>query len=137
MRRYGPFVFKLFFAYTYSMQISKIIFKSLDKEKLGQFLSHLFEMEFDHADHMVVLKHDQGIVFYLEDILEPIVEGNTVIDLAFDSTQELHDLMQKIHFLEYRGFSGILMTDLSSDGSGHYFEFTDFDRRIWRLSSKN
>lgn len=120
------------------MRISKIILKSQDKERLGQFLSQLFEMELDHRDSTVTLRSESGINFDLEDLLEPIIEGNTVIDLRFDNASDLHDLMQKIRFLEYRGdFAHVPTSDLISLEGHHYFEFSDLDQRIWRLSAES
>lgn len=119
------------------MKLSKVILRSQDKEKLGQFLSQLFEMELGHHGERVVLHQDSGLTFELVDLLEPVSEGNTVINLSFSELEELHHLIQKIRFIEYRlDFPSIKMTDLFNDGEDHYFEFVDLDHRIWRLSSK-
>ncbi len=119
------------------MIIKRVILKSTVKEKLGQFLSQLFEMEFAHQHDDVVLRHDSGMSFILEDALEESIECQTVVDLTFNHIDDLHDLIQKIRFLEYRGFSGIKLTDMHCQGHQHYFEFTDFDQRTWRLSAHN
>lgn len=105
-------------------------------EKMGSFLSQLFEMEMDSLGVSLTLTGDDGVVFQLEESLEPVTTSNTVIGLSFDSVDDLHAIMQKVRFLEYRLEIGQMkMTEITSDGEINYFELLDFDNRVWRLSA--
>ncbi len=119
------------------MKLDKIILKSSNIDILGTFLSHLFEMEVESLGVLVTLKNDSGVTFQIEESLESIQTSNTVVELMFDSVAELHNLVQKIQFLEYRlEVENLKVTEITSDSEVNFFELTDFDNRVWRFSAR-
>lgn len=124
-----------------SIEIKHIILYTSNKEELGSFLSQLFEIEPRPVRNGDIELCGNQFKFLLKDFsgeIESSVSNSIVLNFVLDSENELNDLRKKIEFINYRMSSslikkiGIVRPD--NDDGELFFEFIDFDGRIWRFS---
>lgn len=117
------------------MRVGQILLYSSDRDGLANCLSSLLDLEVESCDSAVTLSGD-SLTISIFDSVETIKMSGTVIDIALDDLNLLHDLLRKVEFLNYRFQSaGLSFSDLFSEEGYHYFEMKDIDSRTWRFSA--
>ncbi len=121
------------------LKLRQILLYSKDVSLLSSFLSDLFDLEVIPTENGAYLENNFFCFLLKEDKKRRSVKTKeTIVDLNVSSIHELHELIKRIEFLNYRLDQEMRNeTEIQTDLDFTFFEIHDPDQRVWRFSTKN
>lgn len=126
-----------------SVKLGALILYSRHPQELAQFFSDLLDMDIqtDEATGAITVSSDILKLMVLEANADQMFhrsgERDMLLELEYDTQQELEDLLFKVQFLSYRqGEYKEKKATLTKMGDDIFFFLKDLDGRRWKFSTK-